>query len=174
MSDQNNIPVKKNFIVSLMAAGALLSMAVGGCAPRIEKGEKAPQKTVQKVVQAPERISLPSGAGVLLQDKKVVLIPNNTENKAMYEKRLKDMNSYVKETGYELVSIIDPENKAAYDAAMMAIYPRLYGKMYNMLDNPVSSWASMQIGGAEFVARYTPGDIQKAMREAKTKDYRTL
>ena len=173
MSDQNNVPVKKNFIVSLMAAGALLSMMVGGCAPKAEKKEKAPAPIAQKSVQAPERISLPSGAGVLLKDKKVVLIPNNTENKDMYEKRLKDMNAYVKETGYELVTIIDPENKAAYDAAMTTLYPRMYGKMYNMLDNPISSWASMQIGGAEFVAKYTPADILKAMREAKG-NYRTL
>ena len=173
MSDQNNMPVKKNFIVSLMAAGALLSVMVGGCSPKMEKKEKVPQQSVQKAVKAPERISLPGGAGVLLKDKQVVLIPHNTENRAAYEKRLNDINVYAKETGYTFVSIIDPENKIAYDAAMMTLYPKMYGKMYNMLDNPVSSWASMQIGGAEFVAKYTPADIIKAMREAKA-NYRTL
>ena len=173
MSDQNNMSVKKNFIVSLMAAGALLSVMVGGCAPKMDKREKSPQKSVQKSVRAPERISLPGGAGVLLKDKQVVLIPHNTENRSAYEKRLKDINSYSKEVGYTFVSIIDPENKMAYDAAMMILYPRMYGKTYNMLENPVSSWASMQIGGPEFVAKYTPADIVKAMREAKA-NYRTL
>ena len=50
-----------------------------------------------------------------------------------------------------------------YDAAMMDIYARKFNKMYNMLDNPVASWASMQMGGGKFVARYTPADILKAM-----------
>ena len=173
MSDQNSISIKKSLIVPLVA----LMAVVGGCTPEIQEGQKTSQKTVQKAVRAPERISLPSGAGVLLKDKKVVLIPNNTENKDMYEKRLKDMNAYVKETGYELVTIIDPENKAAYDAAMTTLYPRMYGKMYNMLDNPISSWASLQIGGAEFATKYTPGDILKVMREVKENyktSYRTL
>jgi len=173
MSKENNIPSKKNLIISLITAGALLSVAVNGCRPNTGKREKTPQTASQKAVQAPASFTFSGGAGILLKDKQVVLIPHSFENRAAYQKRLENINSYSKEAGYTFVSIIDPDNKMAYDAAMMILYPRMYGKPYNMLDNPVSSWASMQIGGGDFVSKYTPGDISKTMREAKV-NYRTL
>ena len=152
----------KKMLLSLALAGAALSGALSGCKPVGPIAEhKAAEPTTQTV--KPERISFPSGAGILCQDKQVILIPNIYENRDQYEKRLKDINLYSKEAGYTFISIINSENKMIYDAAMMEMYPRVHNRMYNMLNNPVSSWASMQIGGGKFVARYTPADILKAM-----------
>ena len=152
----------KKMLLSLALAGATFSGALSGCKPTVPVAE---QKAVAPTTQTakPERISFPSGAGILCQDKQVILIPNIYENRDQYEKRLKDINVCSKEVGYTFISIINSENKMIYDAAMMEMYPRVHNKMYNMLNNPVSSWASMQIGGGKFVARYTPADILKAM-----------
>ena len=165
----------KKMLFSMAMAWAVLSSMVGGCRPKEataqDRATVSPvTNTVAKVTaqsEKPQRISLPSGAGVLCQDKQVILIPNIYENREQYEKRLKDINTYAKETGYTFITIIDSENKMLYDAAMMEMYPRVHNKMYNMLNNPVSSWASMQIGGGKFVARYTPADILKAMTEVR-------
>ena len=156
MSEQNKHR-SQNLLVTLMTAGALISFAVGGCT------ERSSENGTHKVTVTGQQVSLPGGIGVLLEDKQVVLIPKNTENKAQYEKRLRDINVCSKEIGYTFLSIIDPDNKMAYDAAMMKIYPRMYGRMYNMLEDPVSSWASMQMSGAELVSRYTPRDLVDAM-----------
>ncbi|MDY6407272.1 MAG: hypothetical protein SPL08_01020 [Pseudomonadota bacterium] len=161
MTQQNKI---KSMLLSLAMVGAMLSGSIGGCRPK-EMSDERTQMSATNTVQTmkPQRISFPSGAGVLCQGKQVILIPNIYENREQYEKRLKDINAYSKETGYTFITIIDSENKMIYDAAMMEMYPRVHNKMYNMLNNPVSSWASMQIGGGNFVARYTPADILKAM-----------
>lgn len=160
----------KKMLVSLAMAGAMLSGAVSGCKPQQESEERPTNAVATQEIagkQKPQRISLPSGAGVLCQDKQVILIPNIYENRDQYEKRLKEMNVSYKETDYTFITIIDANNKMVYDAAMMEIYPRIHQKEYNMLNNPVSSWASMQIGGGKFVARYTPGDILNAMRAVR-------
>jgi len=156
----------KKRLLSLALTGAVLSAAVGGCKPKEASAEHLGPTTVTNTVSQPvkpQRISLPSGAGILCQDNKVILIPNIYENREQYERRLKEINQYSKEVGYTFITIIDSENKMVYDAAMMEMYPRIHNKMYNMLDNPVSSWASMQIGGGKFVARYSPADIAQAM-----------
>ena len=162
--------IKKSLLM-LATLGTVFSAALSGCSNR---DEKPAQKAAPVVHQDNRSVSLPGGAGVLLKDKQVVLIPQYHENRAMYEKRLADMNAYTKQTGYTMVSIIDLENKAAYDTAMFQIYPIKNGKMYNMIDNPISSWASMQISGSKFVAKYTPGDIAKAQAEAAKKMPRLL
>ena len=157
----------KKMLLSLALAGTVLSGALSGCKPVGPIAEhKAAAPAVQKTTK-PERISFPSGAGILCQDKQVILIPNIYENRDQYERRLKDINLYSKEAGYTFISIINSENKMIYDAAMMEMYPKVHNRMYNMLNNPVSSWASMQIGGGKFVARYTPADILKAMAETR-------
>ena len=164
----------KKLLFSMAMTWAVLSSMVSGCKPKEASAERAAVAPVTNTVsqtvaqpEKPQRISLPSGAGVLCQGKQVILIPNIYENRDQYEKRLKDINTYAKDTGYTFITIIDSENKMIYDAAMMEMYPRVHNKMYNMLNNPVSSWASMQIGGGKFVARYTPGDILKAMAAAR-------
>ena len=43
-----------------------------------------------------------------------------------------------------------------------------------MIDNPISSWASMQIGGGDAVAKYTPGDVANAQAEAKKEQARMV
>ena len=149
---------------------AVASCLVGGCKPKESAEKQADQAAITNVTaQAtkPQRVSFPSGAGILCQDKQVILIPNIYENRDQYERRLKDINLYSKAAGYTFITIIDAENKMIYDTAMMEMYPRVHNKMYNMLNNPVSSWASMQIGGGRFVARYTPADILKAMTAAR-------
>jgi len=152
----------KKMLLSLAMAGAMLSGMVGGCKPKEASAEKVHNAPVTEQAK-PQRIALPSGAGVLCQNNQVILIPNIYENRDQYERRLKEINLCSKEVGYTFITIIDPENKMIYDAAMMDIYARKFNKMYNMLDNPVASWASMQMGGGKFVARYTPADILKAM-----------
>ena len=156
----------KKMLLSLAVAWAVFAGSLSGCSRKEEeKPQKAPAATTE--ITKPQRISFPSGAGVLCQDKQVILIPNIYENRDQYERRLKEINAYSKEAGYTFITIINSENKMLYDAAMMEMYPRVHNKMYNMLNNPVSSWASMQIGGGKFVARYTPADILKAMAAAR-------
>ena len=171
----------KKMLFSMAMMWSVLSSMVGGCKPNEAKASRATVAPATNTVtqtlaepEKPQRISLPSGAGVLCQGKQVILIPNIYENREQYEKRLKDINTYAKETGYTFITIIDSENKMLYDAAMMGMYPRVHNKMYNMLNNPVSSWASMQIGGGKFVARYTPADILKAMTITREQGSRTL
>jgi len=152
----------KKRLLSLALTWAVFAGSFSGCSDKEQvEPHKTPVATAE--VEKPQRISFPSGAGVLCQDKQVILIPNIYENRDQYERRLKEINLCSKEAGYTFITIIDAENKMLYDAAMMEIYPRMHNKMYNMLNNPVSSWASMQIGGGKFVARYTPADILKAM-----------
>jgi len=165
----------KKTLFSLALAASVLATVFSGCdrkeksapAPTPEKKVMVQEKTPVQEEAKPQRISLPSGAGILCQDKQVILIPNIYENRDQYEKRLKEINQYSKEAGYTFITIIDSQNKMIYDAAMMEIYPRVHKQMYNMLNNPVSSWASMQIGGGKFVARYTPADILKAMMQTR-------
>lgn len=154
----------KKMLLSLAMTWSILSCFTAGCESRETSAERSVvnTNTVSQTMK-PQRITLPSGAGILCQNNQVILIPNIYENRDQYERRLKEINLYSKEAGYTFITIIDSENKMLYDAAMMDICARKYNKIYNMLDNPVASWASMQIGGGKFVSRYTPADILKAM-----------
>ena len=158
--------MKNNTLLKLATVAAILSAAFVGCSDKkYDKVTTTSTTHSQTKTDRQKMLSLPSGAGVLCQNNQVILIPLGNEDRPKYEKRLADINAYSQSAGYKFISIIDSENKAIYDAAMMEIYPKMHGRLYNMVYDPVSSWVSMQIGGGEIVSKYTPDDIVRAQKE---------
>jgi len=157
--------------VSRMIIGlSVISALVGACLVK-GKNQNTDIKTSMVEKGGHSLQNYPGGAGVLLKDNQIVLIPQMTENRSRYEKRLLELNKIAPLVGTNtFVTIINHENKQAYDAFMFDFCAR-QGKVYNMILNPYSSWASMQIGGGQAVEKYTPYDILKAQKEMKEKAY---